>query len=164
MNEAKIKACPFCDSKRVYVHDATENKCFRYRAQCSDCYSHGPLCSSEDKAREFWNAAPRAGDREPEAVQSSEAKGQFAPSTLLEGPTDDFRKEVEEMDETELRRRVLNQVTHIQAYQKCLDGLGLKYATDGHRRPDDIREIVKALTGPSNEKLRDGATGTPSLK
>ena len=72
----------------------------------------------------------------------------------LEGPTDDFRKEVEEMDETELRRRVLNQVTHIQAYQKCLDGLGLKYATDGHRRPDDIREIVKALTGPSNAEAK----------
>jgi len=74
---------------------------------------------------------------------------------LLEGPTDDFRKEVEEMDETELRRRVMNQRTYIEAYQKCLDGLGLKYATDGHRRPDDIREIVKALTGPSNAALCD---------
>lgn len=87
--------------------------------------------------------------------QAAQAESELAPARLLEGPTDDFRKEVEEMDETELRRRVLNQVTHIQAYQKCLDGLGLKYATDGHRRPDDIREIVKALTGPSNEKLTD---------
>ena len=54
------------------------------------------------------------------------------------------------MDETELRRRVINQYTHIEAYQKCLDGLGLKRGTNGHRRPDDIREIVEALAGPSN--------------
>lgn len=92
------------------------------------------------------------------SVRCAEPKGepQVRISDGLEGLTDDFRKEVEEMDETELRRRVLNQVTHIQAYQKCLDGLGLKYATDGHRRPDDIREIVKALTGPSNVCMSHG--------
>ena len=91
------------------------------------------------------------------ATEAHEAIADSGAAPLLEGPTDDFRKEVEEMDETELRRRVLNQVTHIQAYQKCLDGLGLKYATDGHRRPGDIREIVQALIGPSNDP--SSATG-----
>lgn len=58
-----------------------------------------------------------------------------------------FRTRVLEMSESELRDRLLNQASHITAYQKCLDGLGLKTGLESHRRPDDIRRIVETLIG-----------------
>lgn len=57
----------------------------------------------------------------------------------------DFRTRVLEMSESELRDRLINQASHIEAYQNCLDGLGLKTGLESHRRPDDIRRIVETL-------------------
>lgn len=61
----------------------------------------------------------------------------------------DLRTRVLEMSESELRDRLINQASHIAAYQKCLDGLGLKTGLESHRRPDDIRRIVETLIGSS---------------
>ena len=68
--------------------------------------------------------------------------------------SEDFRKRVSEMPVEELRSRIINQASHISAYQKCLDGLGLKTpgCIESHRRPDDIRRIVEGLIRTPNDK------------
>jgi len=48
------------------------------------------------------------------------------------------------MSRDELVCRILNQAGTIAAYERCLDGLSL-YGMDGHRRPEDIRNIVTNL-------------------
>jgi len=85
-------------------------------------------------------------------VRRLEERGAVRSGDLLEEPARGFRKCVAEMPEQEMRDRLLRQASHITAYQKCLDGLGLKTpgSFDGHRRPKDIRGIVKALVRSSN--------------
>ena len=70
--------------------------------------------------------------------------------------SDDFRKRVSEMPVEELRSRIINHASHISAYQKCLDGLGLKTpgCIESHRRPDDIRRIVEGLIRTQDCNLR----------
>lgn len=79
MIEAKLKACPFCGEK-ITDHGFQGAPWDRgYYIKCESCGARGPTTDHEDEAvaNARWNE--RAGDRESEAVQNSEAKGQFAP-------------------------------------------------------------------------------------
>jgi len=67
MNEAKLKACPFC-GKKITDHGFQGAPWDRgYYIKCESCGARGPKTDHEDEAvaNVLWNE--RAGDREPEA-------------------------------------------------------------------------------------------------
>lgn len=55
----KIKPCPFCGSKNLYVQNNAGNYIF-----CRDCDAYGPNGKDEEEATRLWNRAPRVGDND----------------------------------------------------------------------------------------------------
>lgn len=72
-----------------------------------------------------------------------------------------FADKIAEMDMPELRARILRQATHIEAYQQCLDGLGL-CGLDGHRDPRDIRRAVEMGLGAAAAKTKKASSANRS--
>lgn len=54
-----------------------------------------------------------------------------------------FRDEVAGMDADELRKRVLAQASHIQAYARSIDGMGAEVGFEGRRDTREIREAYR---------------------
>ena len=151
MNEAKLKACPFCGSE-VVMKDTGNNVGYRWLVRCDNALCMvNPYARSRnvDAALAIWNQ--RAGGSNQEQPQRQDVITS-ASSALFGGVTDDFRARVSEMSAEEMRDRIINQASHIAAYQTCLDGLGLKTpgVLESHRRPADIRKIVEGLATPPN--------------
>lgn len=83
MIEAKNKACPFCGGQARVISrgyqdggkwtDWVSVTCPAGEGGCGASQA----ATTEDAAWKHWNT--RAGDRQPEAVQNSEAQEQFAP-------------------------------------------------------------------------------------
>ena len=55
----KIKPCPFCGSKDLYVRDNSG-----HYVACKNCDAYGPYGKEDEEAIERWNSAPRKGDVE----------------------------------------------------------------------------------------------------
>ena len=75
MNEIKLKACPFCNSKRTTILNRQEiGASDGYHAQCLDCGTTSGIYANPETATRGWNLAPRTGDRAPEANQNEKPK------------------------------------------------------------------------------------------
>jgi len=80
--------------------------------------------------------------------------------------SDDFRARIEEMSVSELRARIINQRSLIEAYQQCLDGLDLKIpgCLEGHRTPEDIRRQVELLLSSIAGLVEDSPSAAIALR
>lgn len=75
MNEAKLKACPFCNSKRTAILDRAFLMAGNgYNAQCLDCGTTSGIYANAQAATRGWNLAPRTGDQAPAANITAEHK------------------------------------------------------------------------------------------
>jgi len=70
MNEAKNKACPFCNDRVIKAQALMiKNYPAGYNAMCDNCESTGPYAETPEGALEKWN--DMAGGREPNATPNA---------------------------------------------------------------------------------------------